>query len=166
GRFEPALVVLAAAVAFLMLLVCANVSNLLLARAAARGREMAVRTALGAPRLRLVRQLLLEALILCGSGAVIGAVLAVAGTYAVSRLQGTTVPLLNGVRVDLVVLGFTVLVALVAGVASGLLPALHASAFAASALAEGARGSTDGRSGLSRRALFVAEVALVCVLLT
>ena len=166
GRFEAALVVLAAAVAFLMLLVCANVSNLLLARASARRREMAVRTALGAPRLRLVRQLLLEALILCGSGAAIGAVLAVAGTYAVSRLQGTTVPLLNGVRVDLVVLAFTVFVALVAGVASGLLPALHASAFAASALAEGARGSTDRRSGRARRALVVAEVALVCVLLT
>jgi predicted permease len=166
GRFEAALVVLAAAVASLMLLVCANVSNLLLARASARRREMAVRTALGAPRLRLVRQLLVEALILCGSGAAIGTVLAVAGTFAVSRLQGTTVPLLNGVRVDLVVLGFAVLVAMLTGVASGLLPALHASSFAASALAEGARGSTDGRSGRARRTLVVAEVALVCVLLT
>ena len=166
GRFEAALFVLAAAVAFLMLLVCANVSNLLLARASARRREMAVRTALGAPRGRLVRQLLVEALMLCGSGAAIGVALAVAGTFAVSRLQGTTLPLLNGVRVDLAVLGFTVLVAMLAGVASGLLPALHGSAFAASALAEGARGSTDGRSGRARRALVVAEVALVCVLLT
>ena len=165
GRFEAALGVLAAAVAFLMLLVCANVSNLLLARASARRREMAVRTALGAPRMRLVRQLLLEALILCGSGAAIGTAFAVGGTFAVSRLQGTTVPLLNGVRVDLVVLGFTVLVAMIAGVGSGLLPALHGSAFAASALAEGARGSTDGRGGRARRALVVAEVALVCVLL-
>jgi predicted permease len=166
GRFEAGLFVLAAAVAFLMLLVCANVSNLLLARASARRREMAVRTALGAPRLRLVRQLLVEALILCGSGAAIGTVLAVAGTSAVSHLQGTTVPLLNGVRVDLVVLGFAVLVAMLTGVASGLLPALHASSFAASTLAEGARGSTDGRSGRARRTLVVAEVALVCVLLT
>jgi predicted permease len=166
GRFDAALFVLAAAVAFLMLLVCANVSNLLLARASARRREMAVRTALGAPRRRLVRQLLVEGLILCGCGAAIGTALAVAGTFAVSRLQGTTIPLLNGVRVDLVALGFTVLVAMIAGVASGLLPALHASAFAASALAEGARGSTDGRSGRARRALVVAEVAIVCVLLT
>ena len=166
GRFEAGLFVLSAAVAFLMLLVCANVSNLLLARASARRREMAVRTALGAPRMRIVRQLLVEALILCGSGAAIGTALALGGTFAVSRLQGTTLPLLNGVRVDFVVLGFTVLVAMLAGVASGLLPALHASAFAASALAEGARGSTDGRSGRARRALVVAEVALVCVLLT
>ena len=166
GRFDAGLFVLAAAVAFLMLLVCANVSNLLLARASARRREMAVRTALGATRRRLVRQLLMEALMLCGSGAAIGTALAVGGTFAVSRLQGTTLPLLNGVRVDLVVLGFTVLVAMLAGVASGLLPALHGSAFAASALAEGARGSTDGRSGRARRTLVVAEVALVCVLLT
>jgi predicted permease len=166
GRFDAALVVLASAVAFLMLLVCANVSNLLLARASARRREMAVRTALGAPRFRLVMRLLVEALILCGGGAAIGTAFAVAATFAVSRLQGTTLPLLNGVRVDLVVLGFTVLVAMLAGVASGLLPALHGSAFAASALAEGARGSTDGRSGRARRALVVAEVALVCVLLT
>jgi predicted permease len=166
GRFEAGLVVLSGAVAFLMLLVCANVSNLLLARASARRREMAVRTALGAPRMRLVRQMLLEAVMLCGSGAALGAVLAVAGTTAVSRLQGTTLPLLNGVRVDLVVLGFTVLVAMLAAVASGLVPALHGSSFAASALAEGARGSTDGRSGRARRTLVVAEVALVCVLLT
>ena len=166
GRFEAGLFVLSAAVAFLMLLVCANVSNLLLARASARRREMAVRIALGAPRMRIVRQMLVEALILCGSGAAIGAALALGGTFAVSRLQGTTLPLLNGVRVDFVVLGFTVLVAMLAGVASGLLPALHASTFAASALAEGARGSTDGRSGRVRRALVIAEVALVCVLLT
>jgi predicted permease len=166
GRFEAGLFVLSAAVAFLMLLVCANVSSLLLARASARRREMAVRTALGAPRRRLVRQMLVEALMLCGSGAVIGTGLALAGTLAVARLQGTTLPLLNGVRVDLVVLGFTVFVAMLAGVASGLLPALHGSSFTASTLAEGARGSTDGRSGRARRALVVAEVALVCVLLT
>jgi predicted permease len=97
---------------------------------------------------------------------VLGAALAVVGTFAVSRLQGTTVPLLNGVRVDVVVLGFTGLVAMIAGVASGVLPALHASAFVPGSLAEGARGSTEGRSERARRLLVVSEVALVCVLLT
>src|SRR5947207_554250 len=158
--------VLAEAVRFLMLLVCANLSNLLLVRASARRREMAVRMALGAPRVRLVRQLLVESVVLCGSGAALGAALAVSVTFAVSRLQGTTIPLLNSVRVDVVVLGFTVLVAMIAGVASGLLPALHASAFAFASLAEGARGSTEGRSGQARRVLVVTEIALVCVLLT
>src|SRR5947207_1183813 len=157
--------VLAEAVRFLMLLVCANLSNLLLVRASARRREMAVRMALGAPRVRLVRQLLVESVVLCGSGAALGAALAVSVTFAVSRLQGTTIPLLNSVRVDVVVLGFTVLVAMIAGVASGLLPALHASAFAFASLAEGARGSTDGRSGHVRRVLVVPETALACVLL-
>jgi len=157
GRFESALLVLAAAVGFLMLLVCANLSNLLLVRASARRREMAVRTALGAPRARLMRQLLVESVVLCGSGAVLGAVLAISATFAVSRLQGTTIPLLNNVRVDVVVLGFTVLVAMVAGVASGMLPALHASAFAFTSLAEGARGSTEGRSGHARRVLVVTD---------
>ena len=166
GRFEAALLVLSGAVGFLMLLVCANLSNLLLVRASGRRREMAVRVALGAPRTRLVRQLLIESVMLCGSGAVLGTLIAFAGTTMVSRLQGTTVPLLDGVRVDLVVLGFAVAVAMIAGVGAGLLPALQASAFAPASLAEGARGSSDGRSGRARRVLVVTEVALVCVLLT
>ena len=165
GRFQSALFVLAGAVSFLMLLVCANLSNLLLVRASNRRREMAIRTALGAPRRDLVRQMLVESLVLNAGGALLGIGLATAGTIPVSRLQGTTIPLLSAVRVDTAVLGFTVLIAVVTGIAFGLLPALHASSFALPTfLAEGSRGSA--RSGRVRNVIVAAEVALVCVLLT
>lgn len=167
GRFVSATLVLAGAVAFLMLLVCANLSNLLLVRAAGRRREMAVRSALGASPRHLVRQLLTESLLLGAAGAALGLVIAVVGTASVRRLQGTTIPLLRDVRVDGVVLAFAALAAVVAGVAVGILPALQASrAPVTTALADGSRGSTAGRSGLVRRAIVIAEVALVCVLLT
>ncbi len=167
GRFQPALLVLAGAVAFLVLLVCANLSNLLLVRASRRQREMAVRAALGASRGDLVRQMMVESLVLCVAGAVVGLVLATGATALVSRLQGTTIPLLHAVRVDTVVLSFTVLVTVVTGVAFGLVPALQASAQALpTALAEASRGSTSGRGGGVRRAIVVAEVALACVLTT
>ena len=165
GRFDSALAVLTGAVGFLMLLVCANLSNLLLVRAAARRGEMALRTALGAPRHRLVRQMLAESVVLSGAGATLGIVLALGGTRLVSRIQGTTVPLLNAVHVDGVALAFTVAVAVLTGIAFGMLPAFHASAFElASILAEGARGST-ARGGRIRSIIVVAEVAAVCVLL-
>lgn len=167
GRFQSALFVLAAAVGFLMLLVCANLSNLLLVRASSRRREMALRAALGAPRHRLIRQLLVESLALCACGAALGIALAAGGTFAISRIQGTTILLLNGVGVDVVVLSFSLLVMVVTGIAFGLLPALHASSLAVpTALAEGTRGSTEGRGGRMRRLIVAAEVALVCVLLT
>lgn len=166
GRFQSALVVLAGAVSFLMLLVCANLSNLLLVRASNRRREMAIRAALGAPRRDLVRQMLVESLVLNGGGALLGIGLATAGTILVSRLQGTTIPLLNAVRIDTAVLGFTVLITVVTGIAFGLLPALHASSFTLPTfLTDGSRGSTT-RSGRMRNVIVVAEVALVCVLLT
>jgi predicted permease len=167
GRFQSALFVLTAAVGFLMLLVCANLSNLLLVRASSRRREMAVRAALGALRTHLIRQMLVESLLLSVGGAALGVLLAVGGTSAVSRIQGTTVPLLNSVRVDPYVLVFTVLVALITGIAFGLLPAFHASAFTLpSALAEGSRGSTDRRGNKMRRVIVTTQIALVCVLLT
>ncbi|MGQ0648949.1 MAG: FtsX-like permease family protein [Gemmatimonadaceae bacterium] len=167
GRFEPALIALAGAVAFLMLLVCANLSNLLLVRASIRQREMALRAALGAARHRLIRQMLVESLLLCIFGATLGVALAWGGTTLVSRLQGTSIPLLSDVRVDSVVLGFTGSVAVITGLAFGLLPALQASGLAPSAvLSDGSRGTTGGRSGWVRRAIVVTEVALVCVLLT
>ncbi|MGH7636255.1 MAG: ABC transporter permease, partial [Gemmatimonadaceae bacterium] len=167
GRLRSALIVLASSVAFLMLLVCANVSNLLLIRASARQREMAVRAALGAPRHHLIRQLLAECIILGGGGAALGAALAVAGTAVISRIQGTAVPLLNRVEVDGAVLAFTILFALLTAVVFGLLPSLHASSnFLPAALAEGSRGTTEGRGSRLRRTIVAFEVALVCVLLT
>src|SRR6185436_14605539 len=116
GRLQPALLALAGAVAFLMLLVSANLSNLLLVRASRRQREMAVRAALGASRGDLVRQTLTESLVLCVSGAAVGLTLATAATTLVSHLQGTTIPLLHDVRVDTTALVFTALVAVVTGV--------------------------------------------------
>ena len=167
GRFQSALLVLAGAVGFVMLLVCANLSNLLLVRASRRQREMAVRSALGASRGDLVRQMMTESLVLCLAGAVVGLALATAATAFVSRMQGTTIPLLRDVRVDNVALGFTVLVAALTGIIFGLLPAFQASAQALPvALAEATRGSTSGRGGRARRAIVVAEVALACVLTT
>ena len=167
GRFQSALLVLAGAVGFLMLLVCANLSNLLLVRASRRQREMAVRAALGASRRDLVRQMMTESLVLCVAGAVVGLVLATIATTLVSRIQGTTIPLLRDVRVDNVALGFTVLVAVLTGIIFGVLPAFQASAQALPvALAEASRGSTSGRGGRVRRAIVVAEIALACVLST
>jgi predicted permease len=167
GKFESALYLLAGSVGFLMLLVCANLSNLLLVRASRRQRELAVRSALGASPRRLVRQLLVESLVLCGGGAALGLVLAVAGTTLIAGIQGTTIPLLRDVRVDGSVLAFTALAATGAGLLFGLLPALHATALAAPiGLSEGSRGSTSGRSNVVRRMIVVSEIALVCVLLT
>ena len=165
GRFQSALLVLAGAVAFLMLLVCANVSNLLLVRASRRQREMAVRAALGATRGDLVRQMLAESLTVSVAGAGVGIIFVMAATALVSRLQGTTIPLVHDVRVDHMALGFTVVMAVVTGIVFGLVPAFQSSAQSLPiALAEASRGSTSRRGGRARRAIVVAEVALACVL--
>lgn len=167
GRFQTALVVLAVAVAFLMLLVCANISNLLLVRASGRRQEMAVRAALGASRQQLVQTMVVESLLLFAIASVLGVLFAFGGTFAISRIQGTTIPLLNSVEIDLFVLSTTVLATVATGIVFGLLPALHASSVAPrTMLVESSRGSTDKRGGQIRRLIVVTEVALVCVLLT
>src|SRR3984957_18917721 len=106
GRIRPALLVLACAVGVVMLIVCANLSNLLLARTAARQKEIAIRTALGAGRRRLIRQMLTEGVTLSCCGAVLGVILAAAGTHILSSLQGLSIPLLGDVRTDVTALGF------------------------------------------------------------
>lgn len=166
GRFHGTLALLAAAVGFLMLLVSANISNLLLARAAARHKEMALRMALGAGRGRVVRQLLVESLALSCSGAALGLALAFGGTNLIAHLDGASIPLLQDVRVDGLAMVFIASVAVLTGVGFGVLPALHVSGSAPQdALKDAGRGATGG-GGWMRRAIVVIEIVLVCVLLT
>jgi predicted permease len=166
GKFRYALVVLVGAVGFLILLVCANLSNLLLVRASVRQKEMAIRSALGAARPQLIRQMMIESVTLACCGAALGVILAYVGTSALAGLENVAIPLLRDVQLDGVALGFAVLLALLTGAIFGLAPALQLSAVPLSkAMNEGGRGSISG-GGWLRRAFVVAEVALVCILLT
>ena len=108
-----------------MLIVCANLSNMQLARMATRQKEMAVRAALGAGRQRLLRQMLTESVALSCCGAVLGLVLAVAGTRALAHLHAFRIPMLSSVRIDGRALGFTLLAAVLTGILFGLLPAIQ-----------------------------------------
>jgi predicted permease len=165
GRFHGTLAMLGAAAGLLMLLVSANISNLLLARAAARRKEMALRTALGAGRRRLIRQLLVESLSMSGIGAVLGLALAIGGTSLIAHMEGAGIPLLQGVRVDGLVIAFVASVAMATGVGFGVLPAFQASASTPlDALKDAGRGATGGGGGF-RHAIVVSEFVLVCVLL-
>jgi predicted permease len=167
GNIRLAVFVLAGAVGMVMLIVCANLSNLLLARTAARQKEIAIRMSLGAGRKRLLTQMLTEGLVLSSAGAVLGLALAFAGTRLLTQLDAVSIPLLRDVRLDGAVLGFTVLVTLVTGVIFGVAPALHASgAGMGRALKDATRGSTEGRERTwVRNALVVSEIAFACVLL-
>jgi len=167
GRMRLAVWVLAGAVAMVMLIVCANLSNLLLARTATRQKEIAIRTALGAGRGRLLAQLLTEGIVLSSSGAMLGFVLAMGGTRALARLDAVSIPLLRDVRTDGTALAFTLAVAVVTGIVFGVAPALQARGAALTrALNDAARGSTEGRRRTwLRNALVVSEIAFACVLL-
>jgi predicted permease len=167
GRMRRAVWVLAGAVAMVMLIVCANLSNLLLARTASRQREIAIRAALGAGRRRLFAQLLTEGIVLSCSGAIVGFLLAIGGTRALARLDAVSIPLLRDVRTDATALGFTLAVAIATGIVFGLAPALQArGAGLTSALKDATRGSTEGRRrAWVRKALVVSEIAFACLLL-
>ena len=166
GGIRLAVWVLAGAVGMVMLIVCANLSNLLLARTAARQKEIAIRTALGAGRWRLVAQMLTEGTVLSCSGAIVGFVLAIAGTRALAGLEAVSIPLLREVRTDVTALAFTLGIAIATGIVFGLAPALQGRGAAlTNALRDAARGSTEGRRrAWVRNALVVAEIALACVL--
>jgi putative ABC transport system permease protein len=165
GSVRPALLVLLGAVGFVLLIACANVANLLLARGARRRRELSVRAALGASGRRLARQALVESLVLGAIGGAAGLVLALLGTSALVALSPQDLPRLDGVRVDAAVVGFAALVALATGLLFGLAPAWQAakSGIAAS-LRDSDRGSGGGMARV-RPALVVVEVALAVVLL-
>jgi predicted permease len=167
GNIRLAVLVLSGAVGMVMLIVCANLSNLLLARTAARQREIAIRMALGAGRKRLLAQMLTEGLVLSSGGAVLGLALAVAGTRLLTALDAVSIPLLRDVRTDAAALVFTVVVTLITGVVFGLAPALQVSgARMTSVLKDASRGSTEGRErAFVRNALVVSEIAFACVLL-
>jgi predicted permease len=167
GRIRPALLVLAAAVGVVMLIVCANLSNLLLARTATRQKEIAIRAAMGAGRARLIRQMLTESILLSSGGGVLGVLLAFAGVRALTHLNAISIPLLSDVRLDGSVLAFTLLMAVASGLLFGLVPALQVQASTVhDALKDTSRGSTEGKGHRwIRRGLVVSEVAFACVLL-
>ncbi len=165
GNVRRALWILFGAVSFVLVIACANVANLLLARAAAREKEMAVRAALGAGRWRILRQLLVESGLLALLGLLAGLLVAKGALRVVAALAGQTLPRVAEVSLDQRVLLFSGLVAVVAGILFGLAPAWHARRVdLEGTLREAGRGNTSARAGL-RQGLVVAEVALTFVLL-
>jgi predicted permease len=167
GRLRRSLLALWCAVGTILLIVCVNLSNLLLARAAARSKEFAMRVALGAGRGRLVRQLLTEALILSGAGAVLGLGFAFGVIFWLSHQQSIALPLLGTMHIDAEALSWTVLIAIVTAIFFGLVPGLRmASGNLHETLKDSGAGAGAGRKHERlRAALVISEVALACVLL-
>jgi predicted permease len=168
GNVRQSLILLLGAVGLVLLIGCVNVANLLLARASARGREMAVRQALGAARKRLVSQLLTESLLLSLLGGIFGLATLFGTKALLLRLVPDSLPRLNEVSINWVVLLFALVASLLAGVIFGLAPALHAGRVdLTQALKEATRGSTgSGQQTRTRRVLVVTEFALSLVLMT
>ncbi|MGB2645333.1 MAG: ABC transporter permease [Candidatus Acidiferrum sp.] len=167
GDVRPALLMVLGAVGFLLLIACANAANLLLARAAARQREMAIRASLGAGKSRILAQLLTESVMLALAGGILGLLVAVWGTAALANLPSLGIPRLASAGVDIRALAFTLVVSVLTGILFGLAPALHASRFnLLVSLKEGGRSATEGAGHWRMRALLViSQVALAVMLL-
>jgi len=166
GDIERSLVVLLAAVGFVLLIACANLGNLMLGRTAARRKELAIRTALGASRARLVRQIVTEALVLAAIGSALGLAFSYWATRLVVRIGGDSIPRPDAIAIDGRVMLFTLAIAAVAALLAGIAPALQASKPAVvENLREGGREGGTGASRRTRQVLIAAEVALAFVLL-
>jgi putative ABC transport system permease protein len=167
GDIRPALMVLLGAVGFVLLIACANVANLLLARAASRQKEIAIRTAMGAPRSRIVRQLLTESCLLALIGGTFGVFLALWGVDLLLALSPKDLVRTQGVGVNFKVLGFAAAVSVITGIVFGVVPAFEASRPELNeSLKEGGRSGASGARGNRMRSIFViAQVAMALVLL-
>jgi putative ABC transport system permease protein len=168
GGLRTSLLVLLAAIGFVLLIACANVANLLMARATAREREIAIRKALGASKGRLVAQLLIESLLLSFAGGVVGILLAETLLPVLRTIQPGTFPRVAEAGLDAGVLGFTLFLCVVTGVVFGIVPSLQAAEGGLqSSLKEGGRGSSEGVSGGRLRGLLiVGEIAVALILMT
>jgi putative ABC transport system permease protein len=167
GDIRPGLLALLGAVAFVLLIACANIANLLLARGSSRTRELAVRVALGAARVRVIRQLLTESVLLATLGGAAGLLLGVWAVAGLVAIAPATAPRVGEIGLDRTVFAFAALMTLVTGVLFGLAPAMQSSrAQVTDSLKEGGRGSVTLPGRALRRSLIVAEVALSLMLLT
>jgi predicted permease len=167
GDVRPALLVLLGAVAFVLLIACANVANLVLAKTLARRKEIAIRTALGATRFVVLQQILAETVLLSVAGGALGLILARFGMTLIVKVLGDRIPPFMQITLDIPVLAFTLTVSVVAGVLAGVIPSVRfTKADVNEALKQGqSRGTSDARGGGTRRLLVVSEVALSLVLL-
>jgi putative ABC transport system permease protein len=167
GDIKPGLLALLGAVAFVLLIACANIANLLLARGSARGRELAVRLALGAGRRRVVRQLLTESVVLALIGGIAGILIGVWAVDLLVSIAPENAPRVSEIKLDPTVFGFAALLTVLTGLLFGLAPAIQSSrSEVTQSLKDGARGSAGAGGRRVRRGLIVAEVALALILLT